>query len=93
MGKAPAVAVAVEGDPDTVFLYARKAPASAAADRAGDDGLMRVGFLALALILLGGGALAGWRWVRRKPKRSQQAHGDRHRRCGRTQTGGARTAA
>lgn len=36
VGKAPAVAVAVEGDPDTVFLYARKAPASAAADKTGE---------------------------------------------------------
>jgi hypothetical protein len=38
VGKSPAVAVAVEGDPDTLFVYDRRAPAGIAAAEPGADG-------------------------------------------------------
>jgi hypothetical protein len=69
VGKAPAVAVAVEGDSDTVFLFARKAPVLNAAGTAGHDDLIRTAVLAAALVLLVGAALAMWRLVGGDPKR------------------------
>jgi hypothetical protein len=70
VGKAPAEAVAVEGNPDTVFLYDRPLPISDAAGEAGHDGFTRAAVFALALLLLGAGALAIWRVVNRGPKHS-----------------------
>jgi hypothetical protein len=66
VGKAPAIAVAVEGDPDTLFVYDRCAPAGIAAAESGADGFIRVAFLTVALIVLAGAGLMVWRfraWV------------------------------
>jgi hypothetical protein len=69
VGRAPAEAVAVDGDPDTVFLFARKAPVSDAAGTTRDDGFIHIAVRALALLLLGGGAFALWRLASKDPKR------------------------
>jgi hypothetical protein len=65
VGKSPAVAVAVEGDADTVFLYARRVPGAEAAAASGRGGFVRAALLGLTLVLLAGGALAIWRFARR----------------------------
>jgi hypothetical protein len=59
VGKAPAIAVAVEGDPDTLFVYDRRAPAGIAAAESAAAGFIRVAFLTVALIVLAGAGLMG----------------------------------
>jgi hypothetical protein len=71
LGKSPAVAVAVAGDADTVFIFERKVPVAEAAAGSSQRGLIRVSLLGLALILLACGALATWRFVNRNAKPSQ----------------------
>ena len=59
------MAVAVEGDADTVFLYARRVPGAEAAAESSRGGFVRAALLGVALLLLAGGALAVWRFAQR----------------------------